>query len=345
MTVDQMLLQEPNAPTAKRPTPAWPAATCQLDLWLADREKHRDAWLRDERGVPREAPHQFVVHDRLLRALMLTGQEQEFGGQRLVPWPIGKSHAGAFLTWFVRRALRFERLPFCEDDLLAKIGDRDIVRAVLRELTPDRVDAITREVAALYTHTQAQLKAKTLTHVQLRRGISDFDRHHIFTNARISRGQAGQVAMLQRAARALGHRTIQLEMDTLNSWSDDGGYLHHPVQIHRRIPIEDVLCCTELLAERSESESGEWIIINRSLTGIVDIDVDDVDVRNGAVDEDQSADLANRLGLEDFWLSHNPLVLRGGLSPDSHFQGRPVLPLRLGYRLRRAWNVFKGCEL
>lgn len=329
-----------------------PQKTSQADLWRSDRDRHTSARQRDELGVPLAAPHQFELQDPFLRSLILSKQPSVRGHQ-IPAWPDEKGLGAAFLTWFVRRALRLDRLPFCDDRLFTESFDAAVVVDLLDELSPNRVEAITREVAALYTHTQAHLKAKGLMEVQLRRGIKDRSRYQpdlLVREARLN-GQAGQVAFKRAAAVALGQARVQFEMDTLNSWSDDTGYEQFAVQIHRRIPVEDVLYCTELLLERSSnSESGEWVVINRNPAGIVDVAVEDIEL-GGAVDGAELAAKVKQWDPRTVWEKSEPLVLRGGSAIRVDFHHRPDLPLlpvpprSLGQRWRSAVRILMGHEV
>lgn len=81
------------------------------------------------------------------------------------------------------------------------------------------------------------------------------------------------------AAKILGEPFVYLEMDSLNSYSflTDKGYDYFCV-IQYEIDIKDVLYCDDLIQpstepynHSSETEDGEWVVMNRSRDGIVKI--------------------------------------------------------------------------
>jgi len=80
---------------------------------------------------------------------------------------------------------------------------------------------------------------------------------------------------LKDCAQIAGRNTIQFEMDTLNSFGDEGAYKHlSDVTIEHEFPAKDVLYCSNLVESKNRSnlmENGEWIIINRSPTGLVEL--------------------------------------------------------------------------
>lgn len=265
----------------------------------------------------------------------------------LAAWPVGKLLGAALLTWFVQQALGIRRLPFFEDRLLSSVScyERDGILAVLEELTPDRVAAIVDEVRGLYAHTQAQLRAKGVSEVHLRRHI---DEKEPAGGGRLGhgagmqrRGQAGQFAQLRLAAEELGRETVDIDMDTLNSWGDDGGYSHRAVHLHCTVPAADILLATELVAGAERRlESGEWIVINRSLTGVVTVPTQSLDVQG--LDQERSRRAIQQQTPERVLEHYQPLVFRPGLNlgPDPG-QGRPAFLASWSFRLRRAWHLLR----
>lgn len=335
-------------PAVQQPT-VTRALTRQHKLWRAEYDAHLAAKLSGQAGLPKEPPHRFVLTDPLLRSLLFFQPPTE-GMPQLYSWTNGKALGAALLTWFVQRALGLRRLPFCEDRLLTRAGlrsDEDALLAILQELTPQRVNNITDEVARLYEHTQAQLRAKGLSVVQVRRHIDEYQQDEFQGYGSIlrqQRGQAGQFALLKMAAQALGRTTIDIDMDTLNSWGDDGGYAHRAIHLNASIPISDILCATELVAAGGGMESGEWIVINRSLTGVVSVPTDSVDVCQRALDADAFKEFFQRLDPEEIFREYQPLTLRSSLNvgKSTLCQPRPQLPTSLAYRLMQAWRYIRS---
>lgn len=330
-----------------------PPLTRQADLWGVDRAAHRQAVLSGQVDANREPSHRFELKDPLLRRLLLLGEPTPPGQPTLVAWPVGKLLGAALLTWFVQQALGIRRLPFCEDRLLSSVSryERPSLLAVLEDLTPARVETILDEVRRLYAHTQEQLRLKGVGEVNLRRHIDelepvsgDLGRAALHAGAQ-HRGQAGQFAQLRLAADALGRETVDLDMDTLNSWGDDGGYAYRAVHLYCTVPAADILLATELVggAERG-LESGEWIVINRSPTGVVSVPTHCLDVQG--LDQERSLQMLTRHTPERVLAQYQPLVLRAGVSlgrtPD---QGRPAFFASWSFRLRRAWRLLSTGEM
>ena len=119
-----------------------------------------------------------------------------------------------------------------------------------------------------------------VTSVHLKRNIKDekgrFDR---------SEGYAELLFKLKSACEIAGRETLRIEMDVLNSYGDDSGYSHYPVRIAKSVRAEDILYCSNLIRSRARGyggeprsavESGEWVVINRSHDGVVEIPIADI---------------------------------------------------------------------
>ena len=325
---------------ATSPSSPRPPKTKQLDLWMADQTAHLEQLIKDPHGTPTHPPHKFHLKDPLLRALILADQPSPGGDRELKSWVWGKALGAVLLTWFAKRAFDLYRLPYQEDRLLSGyLGheDRAHLQKLVDTLTPPRIDAITRELRELHAHTQACLSAKGCTHVQLRRGVRDDTSGQLLgvQGAPEMRGQAGQIVKLKLAAEMLRQRTVQFEMDTLNSWGDDGGYGHFPVHLHRSIAAADVLYCSALLAAESRSsESGEWVVINRHPAGLAEFDVDDIEFSTNEIAVGEI--LRSEKDAMTFMNSHQPLVYRSASAPKFDTIDRPSLPTSRWYRLRKA---------
>ncbi|MCF8203435.1 MAG: hypothetical protein K9J82_00045 [Methylotenera sp.] len=312
----------------------------QLDLWRVDQAAHLERRIKDPHGTPTYPAHKFQLKDPLLRALILADQPSPGGDRELKSWVWGKALGAVLLTWFAKRALDLYRLPYHEDRLLSDyLGseERAHLQQLVDTLTPLRIDAIAHELRELHAHTQTCLAAKGLTHVQLRRGVRDetFGQLPGFYGAPELQGQAGQIVKLKLAAEMLGHGTVQFEMDTLNSWGDDGGYGHFPVHLHRRVAAADVLYCSTLLAAESRSaESGEWVVINRHPAGLVEFDVGDIEFSINEIAVGKI--LPSEKEAMVFMKRNQPLVYRSASDPIFDLNDRPHLPTSRSYRWRKA---------
>ena len=230
----------------------------------------------------RFAAQMFEIHDDLLYACVTYGDGLFKGSLAgtIRGLSIGKALGYALLAFFTQRALGLYRLPYCCDRILSDpIGGAasNQYADVLRELTPTRVDTICNELRRLYEHTQQQLAATQSTRIVLRRCVFDTTTSYGQGNA-----YAQLLFRLASACERAGRSHLQFDMDILNSYGDDWAYSHFPVAIVQEIATEDILYCSNLiknrepfypLRHRPAVESGEWVVINRSPTGVVDIPV------------------------------------------------------------------------
>lgn len=295
-------------------SPIRPPLTKQSRLWQPERDEHAIACVKDRQNTNAEPSHRFIITDPLLKMLLLPVESAPDGWPMIEPWSNGKHKSGALLTWFVQQALGLKRLPFCEDRLLTEIENRfqpkELVQ-IVNALTPAQVEATTKDVLALYQHTQTQLKKKALTEVSLRRTIADKVDTSYWCNRETT---AGVFSRLRLAAYALDQSTIQLNMDTLNSWGDDGCYSQNPVELYALIPAHDILYAAELVEQPQKQEAGEWVAINRSCNGVVEFAVTNVEVPSLTLDQPTvQANFPNN-SAQEFWGKYQPLVFRTGQS-------------------------------
>ena len=317
-----------------------PPKTNQIEVWMAEQKAHLEQRIKDPKGTPTHPAHKFHLNDPLLRALILDNQPSPSGDRELKSWVWGKTLGAVLLTWFAKRAFSLYRLPYHEDRLLSGhlcLEDRAHLQQLVSSLSSLHIDAITLELRQLQAHTQACLASKGLTHVQLRRGIRDAASGQLtgLYGASEVRGQAGQIVKLKLAAELLGQGTVQFEMDTLNSWGDDGGYGHFPVHLHRSVAAADVLYCSTLLAcDSGISECGEWVVINRHQAGLVEFDIGDIEFSNNEIEV--SKILISEKDAMAFMRENQPLVYRSASNSIYDSKDRPCLQTSRSYRWRKA---------
>lgn len=214
----------------------------------------------------------------------------------------GKESGYVLLAHFVSMALGIKRLPYCEDRIYTEYclrfqGDR--YKKLLLELDESRIRNICDEIKHLYAHTQKQLGDKGLKTVSLRRELRDDDK-----------GYVASIVALKRAADLCKRDHVSFEMDTLNSFGDQGAYCRD-VALEVNIPIENVLYCSSLVGNRPNRsvtmETGEWVIVNKSPTGVVEVPTSSIVIRNDRWkdESDWTEERAQR-----FLDNHNPVVLR-----------------------------------
>lgn len=298
-----------------------------------------------ERHKERLANQLFTIEDDLLYSCITYGEGVE--NPLVAGFTKSKSGLGyALLAFFASRALGLYRLPFCPDRAFewpVGYGDTELLRGVLSQLTPPRVDAICNEVSRLYEHTQRMLREAGVTSVNLKRNIKDekgsFDRGD---------GYAELLFKLKSACEIAGRETLRIEMDVLNSYGDDGGYSHYPVRIAKSVVAEDILYCSNLIRSRkrgydgeptSAVEPGEWVVINRTHDGVVEVPVADIQLNTKDwLDrwERRSKEAESAKRFLEQW---DPVILRGtgALNTYRPFNGGVVMRSRA--RIREAIRI------
>lgn len=244
--------------------------------------------------------YEFHVKDGLLFDCIGLGRGNTNDPQRVTGFNSGKQFGYALLTYFASMALEFRRLPFCEDRIYAQYRSLGAYeKGILESLDGSRVKAICNELLALYKHSQNHLAKASVQHVHVRRELRSADRGYIET-----------IVRLKKSAELLGICNISFEMDTLNSFGDEGAYCGE-VTLELEIPVKDVLYCSRLVGNRPNQqatmESGEWVIVNDSPTGIVSLPTSAIHVRPGLWGEERQF---KKSDAQLFINSYSPIALR-----------------------------------
>lgn len=231
--------------------------TRQNHYWPYDEEKEH---LKDE--------HRYYIKSNILSDCMGMGNHLKGSKERVEGFRRNKSDGYALLTYFVSQALVFRRLPFYEDRFYSRYMDENDRKAPEKifNLELEEVNKIVKEFEEVYSHTQAKLKTAGLTKVELRREIHDDGTEY-----------TKDLLKLIKCAELLGKETVKFEMDMLNSYGDEGAYTHNSVvTIEHEFLAKDILYCSNLVGYKGSDElveTGEWVVLNRSLTGLVEIPI------------------------------------------------------------------------
>lgn len=272
----------------------------------------------------------YQIKDDILFDCIGLGRASRFEG-----FNRGKLFGYALLTYFVTTALNFRRMPFCEDRIYrSHFYDTKKYADVLSELNPQRIQNICDELSEIYQFTQDALRRTGLSHVRLRREIK------IIGQDQYNQSQAEHIIKLKEAASVLGIEYVDVEFDTLNSFGDQGAYVTD-IRLELEIPIEDILYCSTLIGNRSAGsrtmESGEWVIINRSPTGIVRLPVDAISYHKPMFNfyyqmtENDAKAFLNR---------HNPFVIEGLHGYVDMYGTQGITPTRLHKLLSKFRPIF-----
>ena len=221
----------------------------------------------------------FHISDNLLFDCIGIGCGHFNNPNRVQGFNSGKEFGYALLTYFASLSLGFRRLPFCEDRIYTNyFSDTGKYTNILSKLSSKRIEKITDELLRLYEHTQNSLNRIGLNEVNIRREIKKLE----CNNPREEQSYAEKLVMLRESSHILGIPEFEIEMDTLNSFGDEGAYVSE-VRIELTVPAKDIMYCSALIGNRNGEqhtmESGEWVVINRSPTGVVKLPTASIRVR------------------------------------------------------------------
>ncbi|MFZ7158672.1 hypothetical protein ACLSZ7_06595 [Avibacterium gallinarum] len=245
-----------------------------------------------------------------------------------------ESFGYALLTYFTSYALNIRRNPFCLDRVYSTYCHRELseYREILEKLNSKEVDEIINEVIQLYEHTQKALENAELEYIYLRRQIRYQERKGINFNLTNKDSYAETLVMLRKACDELNIKEIQIEMDMLNSFTDEAGFYqdtNKPLCLELKIPAKDVFYCSQLIGERKEKsypvESGEWVILNHSPNGIMTIPVASIKYN----ETDWNFD--NMIDPKKFIEGYSPIVIR---QPYRWPENYPTYGIKLPWKRR-----------
>ncbi|MDF9399061.1 hypothetical protein [Vibrio sp. 1180_3] len=265
----------------------------------------------------------FNVQNALLAATMGCAVHVDIPeADRITGFNVSKSDGYALLVHFVSLALGVNRLPFCKDRIEAEyLSDGKIrnLKLILKTLNEHELQSIINDVRLMYKHTQTQLLSMNIKSVRLRRNISIKER-----SDNNNSNYAHSLFRYLQAKKFLGHKTVEFEMDVLNSFTESTGEYSHLGDIIVDLDIDavDVLFSSNLITSPHHNqliESNEWVILNRSPNGLVTIPADDITIK------------------ESRFYNQYELTLEEAESIVSHFE-----PIHLRYKHDSAKNY--GCR-
>ena len=252
----------------------------------------------------------FVVKNILLRACMdlittvpIGNKEISFSGFRSDKKSIGY----VFLCMLVYKALNFSRDIGTTDRIISDPYFSSTLKKLYKTFIPfyelEEKDAI-RELCDLYQHTQNKLSQY-------------FNQNNpLLLKRMVKSTYVIHLKKLCAASKLLGYDYILLDMDTLNSYEvvSSFGYsrpIFELATIQHYVDISDVLYCSSLVAPNkghSIVESREWIIINRSADGLVQIPIDGISF-HGKLTKSISFDNMSRDEAEQIWNNGKPVYI------------------------------------
>lgn len=192
-----------------------------------------------------------------------------------------KGNGYAILLWFYSKLFGDLKLPINNDRNYFR--NKEDVDKTIESLNEQQLTEIVSELKGIYNSIQKALKDAGVSHINLRREIAPGKiRSMGGSSAKISpfgifeMDYSGMLMLYKASAEVIGRKTIPVYMDVINSFTDTndkGGY--GSISLELSIPTEDVLY-SHLNFHTDETEGEEWVVLNRSPTGMVELSVSSV---------------------------------------------------------------------
>ena len=189
-------------------------------------------------------------------------------GKIYIPgWTSGKRIGVTVLMYLYKNTFNFHRFPIWEDrHFIERVFTMQDNEEKLKALLLDEIflrehDNMIEEIKAVYDHTQRCLEVdyKDENYVDLRRNLS---------------GEYASILLqLKSSALEKNETTIKIGADILNSFTSSFGSYAMDVHIDMKISKKDIFCYSNVL-DWSVMESNEFIVINRSRDGLIEIPID-----------------------------------------------------------------------
>lgn len=194
--------------------------------------------------------------------------------------PIGNWNSWSFgargiLTWLVMDALNVKRYPWHPDVCQAHAPQGKEAKGVLRIIeehldSPRKIQDALDEVRRIYDHTQSVFMRHGIQSIKLHRSLYDGD---VGSRVEGYGGYASKILSMSEAAKELQNDRFEIPTNVLTSWCEAAEYSDYPVTIQVEHPVENIVWGSDVIASKgwhpmqSAVESGEWVVLNRSLDG------------------------------------------------------------------------------
>lgn len=234
-----------------------------------------------------------------------------------------KDNGYALLIHFLYKALNFKRFSLCEDRVYAEISKDDSFSLLLKSLGVGGIEKIIEEVQSIYEFTQKKLQEQGIKTVSLKREIQNI----ILPDGKTGLGYGETLLMLKKSCERLDITTTEINMDTLNSFGDEKEAYKSPIYLELDINSTDIFCCSRLIGDRSSTstmESGEWLVINKSPNGLVEIPVSSIKYRENLWNEEKYKRCQNlpfelsKEKAEEFLERYRSKQAQAGRDPTNH---------------------------
>lgn len=186
------------------------------------------------------------------------------------------------LSYLAAKLFNIMRLPTYYDRQICSISEKVIDKYF------DDLDNLVNELDILYKYTQHRLNEagyQKQDRIKLYRAIcrsEDLKRNNLnkcyVSNSKLDDGIEPEVlAAYLMYLKENSAPKIDLEIDILSSWSQYAtSHVYGCIQLEREVDVRDILFFNSSADFEGPLESNEWIVINRSNTGLIEFDSDDI---------------------------------------------------------------------
>ncbi|QEU01955.1 hypothetical protein [Pseudomonas oryzihabitans] len=295
-------------------------------------------------------PEKYDIKCELLYGLMTYGDgsvENPLRGN----WNTWHFGSRGILTWIVMEALDIKRYPWHPDITQCIKPQSEDSLEILRYLTAylnteEKVQDLIDEMRRIYDFTQDSLLKSGKNYIHLFRSLNDGNYKADEDN---KGGYASNIVKLSKAAIQLKRESFKIAANVLTSWDKNGGYANNPVAISMDHPIRNIVWTSDLIATKSNYpyspavESGEWVVVNRSLDGKLSVPAINVTckktLKNMERLEAQLSRLKNNDELAVEWLDRGEVRLEPFLGYTEPHLGESIIGLCFKDRLRLALDI------
>lgn len=177
------------------------------------------------------------------------------------------------LCYLVCKTFNIHRMNYFADRVYARNLDK-YQKENFQNLSEEKLEQACDDLKKLYNFTQEYFDENqseyTNRTVRLKRGIGSVTYH---TGLEADHYEK-YIAMTYSASKRLGKTSMRIDMDLMNSFSRPG--YNRLITIDLQIPCADVLYISDLTTHKGKEimESDEYVVVNRSTFGIVEIPID-----------------------------------------------------------------------
>lgn len=231
----------------------------------------------------------------------------------LIKWQAHANKRGVqMLTYLSKILFNIQRLPLFEDRSIALIDKDDDFFELLKEnkdndlnieIINSKLEELKKDFLSLYEDTQKRIEEKFKEefeeqekngeekHILLSRRIikeNDFIKHleknnsyssHIYSNTTYNCEPDLCTIYNYVKEQKNNNKNINIQMNILTSWAQNTADYYGIIKFEKKVNPKDIIFFTYKDDFSGPIESNEYIVLNRSATGIISFPAEDIDIR------------------------------------------------------------------